>query len=291
MAFLLAGFLMLSGKVRRARKRAMNGDFILSIYFHNPSKKEFESIINWLIKKGFHFISLSELKKIIAKDAPFPKGAVLITVDDGWVPNESNVVEVANKYGIPVTIFVATEPIENGGGYWWSYGNEAIRKGLIGQSINDLKRMSNQDRLAVINEIKNKISLNREAMTIDQIQRISQYDLITFGSHTHSHAILTNCTDEEVKEELAHSKEKLSKWMEKEVEFFAYPNGNFSPREIEILKELDYKLGFGNKSNYLTREGLERNFAIPRFGFLEGASFAENICRMVGVWSPKGKIR
>src|SRR5690606_26052437 len=123
-----------------------------SIYFHNPSKKEFESIINWLIKKGFHFISLSELKKIIAKDAPFPKGAVLITVDDGWVPNESNVVEVANKYGIPVTIFVATEPIENGGGYWWSYGNEAIRKGLIGQSINDLKRMSNQDRLAVINE-------------------------------------------------------------------------------------------------------------------------------------------
>lgn len=289
-AFFLAVFLMLSGKVRKARERAMKGEFIISIYFHNPSKKEFESIVKWLIKKKFHFISLYELKKIVAKDAPFPKGAVLITVDDGWASNENNIVETANKYRVPVTIFVATEPVEIGGGYWWSYGKAAIGKGLIEQSIGELKKMPNQDRLAVINGIKDSISLPREAMTIDQIKRISRSDLVTLGGHSHSHAILTTCTDKEMDVELAHSKEKLTSWIGKEVECFAYPNGDFSQREIEVVKKFGYTLGFGNNARYLTREELNKNYSLPRFGFLEGASFVENICRMVGVWSGRRSI-
>lgn len=287
LAFLVSLFFIVSGKVRRACKRAMKGDFILSIYFHNPSKKEFESIISWLIKRKFHFISLSDFEKIVAKSMPFPKGAVLVTVDDGWEPNEVNIAEVANRYQIPVGIFVSTEPVETGNAYWWSYGREALKRGISKQSINELKKVANVDRLTAINRIKDQVPLSREAMTIGQIQRISQSDFITIGGHTHSHPVLTNCTDDEVREELALSKEKLTLWTNKEVKFFAYPNGDFSDREIGILKELNYKMGFANNAQYVTRGNLDQNFRIPRFGFLEGASFLENICRVVGVWKMK----
>ena len=31
---------------------------------------------------------------------------------------------------------------------------------------------------------------------------------------------------------------------------------------------------------------MKDHFTLPRFGFLEGASLAENICRMTGIWQP-----
>lgn len=285
LAFFFATALIFSGKVKRACRRSMKGEFILSIYFHNPSKGEFESMVKWLLKNKFHFISLAELERIIKGLRSFPKGAVILTVDDGWASNENNIVEVAKRYGIPVTIFVATEPIEIGGGYWWSYGREAVRQGLTEESINDLKKIPNRDRLIIVDDIKRKISLRREAMTIDQIRRISQSDLITIGGHSHSHAVLTSCTAKEMEEEITHSKEKLTSWIGRDIEFFAYPNGDFSQREIEMLKKVGYKFGFANNPRYLTREALDKRFQIPRFGFLEGASFSENICRMTGVWT------
>src|SRR5690606_18065214 len=107
---------------------------------------------------------------------------------------------------------------------------------------------------------------------------------------THTHPILPQCTDDTVREELQLSKEKLEAWTGKEVKFFAYPNGDFTPREISTLKDLDYKLSFANNPQYLTPETLRQSpYSIPRFGFLEGASFVENICRMAGVWNYRKK--
>lgn len=287
-AFFFAIYLMISGKVRKAVKRALKGEYILSIYFHNPSEEEFESIVKWFIRKKFRFISLSELIEIMTNRTPFPEGAVLISVDDGWKSNEANIVKIANKYQIPVAIFISTEPVEEGA-YWWSYAKEAIKRGHKIASVEELKRMSNQNRVTVIDGLKEKITLEREAMTPKQVQRISKSKYITIGGHTHTHPVLTNCSEEVVKKEMSLSREKLMSWTGKNIEFFAYPNGDFSPREVEILKELRYTFGFANNPQYLTKEVLDNEFAIPRIGFLEGASFAENICRVVGVWKLRKK--
>jgi len=288
-AFIFSIYIIASGKLKKSIKKALKGDYILSIYFHNPTKKEFESIVKWLRKRGFHFISLSDLNKIATKEAPFPKGAVLITVDDGWRTNKTNIVEVANDYQIPITIFVSTGPAEEGA-YWWSYAREAIKRGLQLPSVAELKKLPNDKRLDTIDNIKKKITLEREALTPLEVKEISLSNFITIGGHTHTHPILVNCSNECVNRELNLSKDKLASWTGKEVEFFAYPNGDFSLREIEILKKLDYKLGFANNAQYLTIEILDNNlYAIPRFGFLEGASFAENICRVVGVWKRRNK--
>src|SRR5690554_5813354 len=108
-----ANFLIWTGTANRAKKRALRGDYILSIYFHNPSKREFEFVVDWLKKEGFYFISIEDLKRIIEEDVPFPRGAVLITVDDGWASNFENILPIADKEEVPITIFVATEAIES----------------------------------------------------------------------------------------------------------------------------------------------------------------------------------
>lgn len=290
MAYFFALYLIASGRVAKAIKKSTDGEIILSVYFHNPSRKEFQSIVKWFIKKGFHFVSLQDLSRILLNESPFPKGAVVITVDDGWASNEKNIVEIANKYQVPVAIFISTEPVEQGV-YWWTYVKEALKKGIKVPSINHLKHMANENRLQIVDSIKGQLSVEREAMTVTQVRRISESPFITIGGHTHTHPILINCSEEAVRQELLVSNEKLARWVGKDIEYFAYPNGDFSQREIDILRELGYRLGFANNPQYISRDRQNNIFAIPRCGFLEGASFAENLCRVVGVWNPRRKAR
>jgi poly-beta-1,6-N-acetyl-D-glucosamine N-deacetylase len=283
-SWFLANLLILGGYLRRAKERAMRGDYILSIYFHKPSKKEFEQCIRWLKKNNFTFLSTHDLADIIDGHLPFPKGGVLLTVDDGWQSNEENMFEVAERYGVPLTVFISTGPVEEGN-YWWSYlkNGVAAAKTKV-PSKHALKRIPNEERLLFMEEMKKLVSVKRDALTIEQVRKAARSKYITIGGHTHTHPILINCSDAEVCRELSLSKQKLESWIDKDVSYFAYPNGDYSNREIHLLKELDYNLAFCSEPRYLTPEVLNERFRVPRFGYLEGASFAENKCRMVGVW-------
>lgn len=283
--WMMASLLIFLGLVRGAINRAMKGEFILSIYFHKPTKKEFEACIKWLKKNKFTFLSTSDIDNIIRQGLPFPKGAAVLTADDGWESNEFNIVEVANKYQVPVTIFVSTAPVEEGT-YWWSYPLQARRNNILCLPVEVLKSLPERERLVEVDKIKKTVFLKREAMTVDQIKRIADSAYITIGAHTHTHPILTNCVNEQVYSEMLVSKNKLEAWTGKQVSYFTYPNGDYGLREMEALKELNYKLAFCSDPRPLTPESLKSTYMLPRFGYLEGASFAENICRIVGIWKP-----
>ena len=44
--------------------KATEGKIILSVFFHNPSKELFESIVKWFLDHDFKFISADELYQI-----------------------------------------------------------------------------------------------------------------------------------------------------------------------------------------------------------------------------------
>ncbi|WP_199688344.1 polysaccharide deacetylase family protein [Pontibacter oryzae] len=273
------------GLVRRAKRKALSGEHILSIYFHKPTAREFEDCLLWLKGNGFVFLSTANIYGIAKQEEPFPKGGVVLTVDDGWISNETCIADIADKYGVPVTIFVSTGPVEQGN-YWWSYIEEGNKRRISKLSIDDLKHVANSDRLAMVERLKRRISLPREAMTKEQVQKISTSPYITIGAHTVTHPILNNCPDKQVFEELSQSKRKLEQWIGKDVEFFAYPNGDYTAREILILYQQSYKLAFTVHPEFLKPEKLKYTYELPRFEVIEGAPFAEAICRMVGIWEP-----
>lgn len=280
----LAKTLIHTGFVKRTVNKVQHGQYILSICFHAPSKELFESSINWLKKNGFYFISVTDLEKAASGETPFPKGAVLITIDDGWQSNLENIVPVAEKNQVPVTIFVSTEAVEKGNGYWWSYIKEARKIGLAKDSVEFFKSLDNEDRIKIIEETKTKISIKRQALTIEQIRSISGNKYISFGSHSVSHPILPRCSNAESAFEIKQSKELIEGWVHKEVKHFAYPNGDYSNREISMLRRNGYTLAFTTEQEILTKQHIAQPYKLPRRLMVESASFEENICRMLGVW-------
>ena len=283
--FILANLLVFLGFVRRAKAKALRGEHILSIYFHKPSAEEFENCLRWLKSNSFKAISLDDFYRIVQKQLPFPKGAVLLTADDGWRSNKTNIVAIAEKYKVPVTIFVATEPIEKGN-YWWTLVEEAKRRKLLNTSVKYLKKVPNEERLKLLEELAGKVSHARNAMTVEEIQHIALSPQVTIGAHTVSHPILSNCNSKQAYSEIEASKHQLQTWTGKSVDYFAYPNGDYTEREVRMLEELGYKLAFTVRPSYISPAQLNLRYELPRFEVIENAPFAETICRMVGVWEP-----
>jgi peptidoglycan/xylan/chitin deacetylase (PgdA/CDA1 family) len=270
----------LSGRVKR---KALRGDFILSIYFHSPEKALFEFCIKWLKKNDFHFLSEKEIVAIAKNVVPFPKGGVILTVDDGWLSNEKNVIALAEKNKVPVTIFVATDAIENGN-YWWPYVAKAHDLKMDFPSIEELKSFPNKEREKILKKVKAKVTLERQALSLKQLKKAANSKYITIGAHTVHHPILTNCEDDEAYLEIKQSKNQIESWLKTKVGSFAYPNGDYTKREIEYLKQLDFFSAYTTEPEYLTKEKLQKIYQLPRFCIYEGVSKQEAICRMTGIW-------
>lgn len=290
LAFFVSRLLIFSGPLKRLKKKVFNGEIILSIYCHNPSKLLFENCVCWLQKNGFRFISVDELYQISSGETPFPRGAIILTVDDGWRNNKENISEVANKYEIPVTIFVSTEPVETGNAFWWSYISKGNEIGIIKSQVGELKKVPNDDRLKLVELAKVNLKLDREALTREELTGISETKFVSIGSHTVTHPILTKCSDEMALFEIFESRKILEKWLNKNIVHFAYPNGTYSQREMEILKICGYQMAFTTNPKYITRRNISQAYAIPRVDILETVSFSENICRMTGLWFQKKEL-
>lgn len=77
-------------------------------------------------------------------------------------------------------------------------------------------------------------------MTVTQMK-----DLIArgheIGSHSHSHALLPQCTADELRAEIAGSKLKLENALGSPITTFCYPNGSTDERSVALVREAGYR--------------------------------------------------
>ena len=80
-------------------------------------------------------------------------------------------------------------------------------------------------------------------MTLEQVKQISKHSLITIGSHTVTHTSLPQMPENVLKSELEDSKRILENLTGKPCNAFSYPNGLFTPRDVEIVRKV-YDIAF-----------------------------------------------
>ena len=74
-----------------------------------------------------------------------------------------------------------------------------------------------------------------------QLLEISKLDLIKISSHTHTHKVLNQITENELTIELQKSKEILESLLDVKVDSICYPEGKFNDSAIEIAKSVGYQ--------------------------------------------------
>jgi len=73
----------------------------------------FSKQMDYLKRKRYRIISLSELAEGIKNNRKFPHNTVVITIDDGYKDNFIYAYPILKKYSFPATIFIITSHIGN----------------------------------------------------------------------------------------------------------------------------------------------------------------------------------
>lgn len=255
---------------------------ILSIYFHNPTKKVFENVLQWLAANNYKIISIKKLQFIIDQKHKPSENMVSITFDDGWNKN-LELMELIEEYKAPVTIFVPTEAVIDGN-YWFEFAKiEGQAKYTCIPKKENFKKLEGNIFKEKVSILKSKYFLNRSCFTLEELRKIGENKFITIGSHSVTHPILNKLTQEKQEEELINSRKILSKWLNREIEYLAYPNGDYNDTTIEIAKRSGYKLGFSTIIGMIDVQKVNP-YAIPRNAINDEGGYYENISKILGIW-------
>ena len=65
---------------------------------------------------------------------------------------------------------------------------------------------------------------------------------VEFGSHSHSHSILTHLNRDQVHYELDHSKKILENAIKRPIKVLAYPNGIYNTEIEKMAEDVGYKI-------------------------------------------------
>lgn len=206
---------------------------IKSIYCHNPSPAQLEYIIRWMLHRGYRFLSADELYHCLTDKCIIKGRLAFLSLDDAWRSN-LELVSIIERYNVHITIFALIEPIKSGN-YWWEYVPREEREAI--------KRLDYSDFCRHIENARQTKILERSCMTAEEIGRLARHPLVSIQSHTLTHPILPKLPDELLYKEIRESKQLLEAIIGHEVNYFSYPNGSYTAREIGVVQKV-YKMAF-----------------------------------------------
>lgn len=205
------------------------------LLYHNPPTKVMEHHLKYL-SKHFHFITLDSLVNAIrSKDwCSIPPKAIVITIDDGHRSNYG-LLEVFKRNRVVPTIYICTKIVNTNRFFWWQ---------VPGVAHQTLKNFTNAERLQHMEKefgfksTKEYSIQERQSLNLEEMMEMK--DFVDFQSHGCFHPVLTTCDDQDCRQEIVESKKDIERLFGKDCKHFSFPNGDYTKRELDILKKVGY---------------------------------------------------
>jgi peptidoglycan/xylan/chitin deacetylase (PgdA/CDA1 family) len=221
------------------------------VLYHAPSPEVFASHVRYLTS-AYNIISMDDFLKARQNgNAGFTKYSLIITFDDGHRSN-FGLLPVMRTLPAPPVIYLCSGIINSMRRFWFT---------LPGIDKASLKKMPNAQRLSTLNSkvgfANEKEYAEREALDIAELTEMKTF--VDFQSHTKFHPLLSTCETEEADLEIRTSRTGLNKLLGKEIGHFAYPNGDYSERDVRLVGAAGYKsarttdIGWNNLHSDLLR--------------------------------------
>jgi len=130
-----------------------------------------------------------------------------------------------------------------------------------------LKPLSNAQQTTALDAIKNWAGRDISCphgvtMNLREVRMLSQNPLFRIGAHAVHHAMLPEQNPIDQAYEVKESKRQIEKWLDKPVDGFAYPYGNYNFITQRLLKEAGFTYAVSTESKPVTLE--DDPFALPR---------------------------
>jgi len=232
----------------------------------SATRAEFDSQMRAL-REFANPVSLAAIADAVTHGRTLPERAVAVTFDDGFQDTFDVAFPLLQHHGVPATVFVSTEHVENNEPYWFETVAQlmlrvppralvfaecpqglpaaedfAARRSGIEHIHRVLKACGNLRRRELIEQWRVRFADFLDAHSCDLSRPISKPQIlemsrggIEFGSHTVSHPNLALATNDIVDRELADSKAYLERLLGKPVRALAYPFGTADTYDARVM--------------------------------------------------------
>ena len=247
------------------------------------SREAFEQQLVF-IKNNFTTYWASEAKDHLKGGASrdSSKPPIILTFDDGLRNNKVVAAGLLEKHSLKATFYLCSS-LMDGQSMLWNHellcrlslmNNEQVNRATGGRCtdnkrpnligfVNELKTWDETDRLEFLNKLRSELPTPNYSEQMINDYRIMSYEdaaqlpaCIEVGSHTQTHPILNTISLDQKRRQVAHSHLKLTERLNRPIQTFCYPNGDFDEETVGIVQE-NYQLavttneGFANLSDGL----------------------------------------
>jgi peptidoglycan/xylan/chitin deacetylase (PgdA/CDA1 family) len=243
-----------------------------------------------------------------------PENAVAVTFDDGYLDNLTNAKPILEAHDVPATVFVCSGAIGQNEEFWWDQLGRAfllsneLPEWLVieiagkrfewnfGQASDGKKRVDNCVAVwkalrpfptAMLKECMRQIrawaGISDEALqttlSVRELGILASSPLVDIGAHTVSHPLLTAHSAEVQHWEITHSRSQLEQIINRPVQHFAYPYGEYDASAVNILRDARFLCACTTVGQAVTWRS--KAFELPRVTIDNCSSdkFAEIITR------------
>lgn len=243
----------------------------------------FERLVEFL-HANYNLYTLYQLSAHYQEHGEYPKDAVVLTFDDGYRSFKEYALPVLQNYRVPSTIFICPQLVDTGEVIWPDQLIDAFEAGRTSvkdrQELTDyletLKKMDMENRSeALSGTISRHDSAGRECidndgselMGWDEIREVLSTGLVEIGSHSMTHSILANESNERAEYEIKESKNVIEKRLGVNVHSFCYPNGqsgDYSEDNVRSVEESGYVCAVTSEFGFVDMSSSP--FLLARFG-------------------------
>ena len=243
-------------------------------------RQDFEDQIRY-VADHFTVVSMDELLRAVSDDTMLPSNAVMITFDDGYADLYHDALPILKEYNLPATVFLVTECISNRRSIWvnrlyyWldcthdqtftvqitetdtlslNLSQQPIRRKSVLELTAALKRMSPAARDDTMDQIADTLKIDATLDPSDELPMLTWQQVkeladngIEIGSHSHTHPIMSHCSDRDCLHELTASKEIIEMQIGRPCRTVAYPNGqpdDYNEATMKAVRSAGYEAAF-----------------------------------------------
>ncbi|NNM23550.1 MAG: polysaccharide deacetylase family protein [Flavobacteriaceae bacterium] len=261
-----------------------------------------EKIILYVRKNGYQIISLDEMSARLDNPGKGKSKFVVFTFDDGYIDNYTLAYPVFKKHQAPFTIYLTNcFPNRSAKIWWYMLEDILLEQEEISIRVRDELRnfrckkpkemetafvairdlfinASPNDQLELIDQLAGKYNksimayVEAEALSWNEIEKLSSDPLVTLAGHTMNHITLNKVNSEEALAEIMDSKVEIESKIQQEVFHFAYPFGTrneVNEPEVALVAESGaFKTATTTRMGNIFKSHVSAKFALPRIQVL-----------------------
>ena len=246
------------------------------------------------LSRHYHFLPLSKLIDYYERHQLIPPNSVVMTFDDGFRDNFTNLYPILQRYHVPATVFLVTGCVSSGDLPWPQKVGYLFQKTKVDRLchittkkipvtlksprdrntasttvwkvVERMPRIERERSIAELSELL-QVEIPRDRMlTWDQVKTM-QNGGIEFGAHTFSHPWMPLLSPEEARWEMEASLHDIQHHCGITRPPFVFPANKFTPDRVKMAISIGFRSVVQTRySMRVNQIGVNDQFSLSRVG-------------------------